>query len=430
MVIQTTNRHRPGVTLTEVLIATGIMAIGMTAILALFPIGAVNMARAINQDRTATHAMNSDNLFRVYWKRAWIERNLVTGEPTATVVQNTEAAFQYSLEPMIPLLEAHPTYGHMFGNWTLPDGLPPAGWQYPTANAEPSYPVLVDPIGYLTNAGTPRQGFVAGNRQLPVRTTLRAAFNDAPPLPAGVISRVSPDPRADFATRQQQLGYFTNYPAPFTAPRTLTVPVPPFPPAAATWVPNIPQVVRHTTLLDDLSFDTAGEPDAATGQIERGGRYTVAWLIQRASNANPSEVNISVLAFSGRAPTDTPSEEYQYTFAAQVPDKVGTRDIVIDTTNQPVPPLRRGGFIALSFQVNRELATQPGATRPTFDFYRVVSINDDNPNAIAVELETPFRRYDAAPQPAGTLTGVAVVFDNLFEVYDRGTVSATSNVIP
>src|SRR5690349_23482322 len=48
-------RHtrRPGTSLMEVLIAMGILAIGMLAIMALFPIGAVNMARAINQNRAA-----------------------------------------------------------------------------------------------------------------------------------------------------------------------------------------------------------------------------------------------------------------------------------------------------------------------------------------------------------------------------------------
>ena len=65
--------RRPGVTLMEVLIATGILATGTLAIMALFPIGAVSMARAINQNRSADHAANSDAVFRVYWKNAWID---------------------------------------------------------------------------------------------------------------------------------------------------------------------------------------------------------------------------------------------------------------------------------------------------------------------------------------------------------------------
>src|SRR5262245_45108641 len=72
MIIRTT--RRPGVTLMEVLIATGILAVGMLAIMALFPIGAVSMARAINQNRAADHAANSDAMFRYYWKKAWLDQ--------------------------------------------------------------------------------------------------------------------------------------------------------------------------------------------------------------------------------------------------------------------------------------------------------------------------------------------------------------------
>ena len=67
--------RRPGTTLMEVLIATGILAIGMLAILALFPIGAISMARAINQNRSADHAANSDTVFRFYWKNAWLDQS-------------------------------------------------------------------------------------------------------------------------------------------------------------------------------------------------------------------------------------------------------------------------------------------------------------------------------------------------------------------
>src|SRR4051812_32631282 len=67
--------RRPGVTLMEVLIAMGILAVGMLAIMALFPIGAVSMARAINQNRAADHAAASDAMFRYMWKKAWLDSN-------------------------------------------------------------------------------------------------------------------------------------------------------------------------------------------------------------------------------------------------------------------------------------------------------------------------------------------------------------------
>src|SRR5579871_3105258 len=47
-------RQRPAVTLLEVLIALFIMAIGMLALLVLFPLGAYSMAKALKDDRCAT----------------------------------------------------------------------------------------------------------------------------------------------------------------------------------------------------------------------------------------------------------------------------------------------------------------------------------------------------------------------------------------
>src|SRR3954470_13764147 len=51
--------RRPGVTLLEVLTAIFIMAIGMLALLTLFPAGALSMARAVRDDRAATIGANA-----------------------------------------------------------------------------------------------------------------------------------------------------------------------------------------------------------------------------------------------------------------------------------------------------------------------------------------------------------------------------------
>ncbi|MGL4552874.1 MAG: prepilin-type N-terminal cleavage/methylation domain-containing protein [Gemmataceae bacterium] len=55
-------RRRPGVTLVEVLAAMAIMAIGMLAILVLFPMGALAIARSLKDDRCGTIAWNADSL--------------------------------------------------------------------------------------------------------------------------------------------------------------------------------------------------------------------------------------------------------------------------------------------------------------------------------------------------------------------------------
>jgi hypothetical protein len=54
--------RRPAVTLMEVLIAMFIMAIGMMALLALFPVGAASMAQALKDDRCAYASTVSDNI--------------------------------------------------------------------------------------------------------------------------------------------------------------------------------------------------------------------------------------------------------------------------------------------------------------------------------------------------------------------------------
>jgi prepilin-type N-terminal cleavage/methylation domain-containing protein len=52
-------RHRPGVTLVEVLMAIFVMGIGMLALLVLFPLGALSVAQALRDDRAAQAATNA-----------------------------------------------------------------------------------------------------------------------------------------------------------------------------------------------------------------------------------------------------------------------------------------------------------------------------------------------------------------------------------
>ncbi len=55
-------RHRPGVTLIEVLTAIFVMAIGLLALLVLYPVGALSMARGVRDDRAAAAAANAASL--------------------------------------------------------------------------------------------------------------------------------------------------------------------------------------------------------------------------------------------------------------------------------------------------------------------------------------------------------------------------------
>jgi len=56
------------------------------------------------------------------------------------------------------------------------------------------------------------------------------------------------------------------------------------------------------------------------------------------------------------------------------------------------------------------------------DFYRVASVNDDTPDMLGVEFESPMKSYQVVPgSPA-----FVIVFDNLFEVFDRGLITPIS----
>jgi prepilin-type N-terminal cleavage/methylation domain-containing protein len=367
--------RRPGVTLIEVLIATFILSIGMLAIMALFPIGAVSMARAINQTRAADHGANSDATFRIYWKGAWTDQN---GGGVRSSSNEAYAASGFT-EDMIPLLDRRRA-----ANGTIN----PTVSDIPPNSSQPSNPILVDPIGWRTQAGV-SQVYVAGQ-------TPPAAPTGPPPLLPFMPARTSLSVCAADAS-----------------PRT---------------------TVRLTTLLDDMTFDRGGEPASyATGQLERGGRYNTAWLIQRPRNNVPQEVRVRVLVFAGRSPTDTPSSETLYPASASgyvngVDPKPNSVSMYLN--GQAKPNIRKGSWVAFSTTAN-----PPGGTPYSiFDFYRISGINDDNPNVLVVEFEEPLRTYETGtlPQPAAyepgptRLNGYIVVFDNLYEVFDRGVVSMSS----
>src|SRR5262245_56785654 len=68
MIVQ---NRRAGVTLTEALIAVFIMAIGLLALLSLFPVGALQMAQAVRNERAAQVANNPDSTARIMWRQGW-----------------------------------------------------------------------------------------------------------------------------------------------------------------------------------------------------------------------------------------------------------------------------------------------------------------------------------------------------------------------
>src|SRR5262245_55047697 len=122
--------RRDAATLVEVLVAIFVMGIGLLAVLALFPLGVLRMAQAIQDNCTGNIAQSADAL---------------------GTLKNIRNDAQIAV----------PSDG--FTN-------PGAGLAALTDPNGPSYPVFVDPIGYRTAAGTPSQTWLGGTLGVPRRS--------------------------------------------------------------------------------------------------------------------------------------------------------------------------------------------------------------------------------------------------------------------
>jgi hypothetical protein len=118
--------QRNGVTLTEVLGAIFVMGIGLLSLLGLFPLGALNMAAAIRDERAASAAANADAIARVVLPGA-----------TLTLRDDMNVFPQYTT-PSTRLTALNPTTTGYWG---------------------PSYPVYIDPLGVMLGSST--VGFLA-----------------------------------------------------------------------------------------------------------------------------------------------------------------------------------------------------------------------------------------------------------------------------
>src|SRR5262249_17300090 len=123
-------KRHSGVTLIEVVAAIFITGVGLLALLTLFPLGALNMAQAIKDDRTAHAAANAQTIHNL-----------------PLYVDTTASPPRY-----LPLRYDPLVVNAMNGA----DGKLP-----PRANG-PGYPVFVDPVGVLKYGKTPAETWVAG----------------------------------------------------------------------------------------------------------------------------------------------------------------------------------------------------------------------------------------------------------------------------
>ncbi len=175
--------RRSGMSLTEVLVALFIMALGTIAILTLFPLGALNMAQALKDDRTSQAAIQADNFMRMYWKQnlceplqaaigtglsngSTLDVNLATGfvDPSGTAINIAGST------------AAQPSLLHL----------------NPTDTGTGSYAVVIDPMGFVArSAGALDQTWIASlnstsllrvNLNLPGSSNTSQAFRNCTAL--------------------------------------------------------------------------------------------------------------------------------------------------------------------------------------------------------------------------------------------------------
>jgi len=289
--------RRPAVTLMEVLIAMFIMAIGMLALLALFPVGAVSMAQALKDDRCASTASMAENVA--------IAMNV-------RYDANVTSAFIGSPPP----------------------GTPNAGTLSP-----PSVLVYVDPYYAVPGPGPAGPPFG---------------------IPLGAIPGVSPGiPRV--------------YPS---------------------FANTLPLADRWFSLPDDITYTLSGTADTSNtgGIIDRGRRYSYAYLLRNMPTSSTNLVQLYVVVYSGR-PVNSLTPEPVYTAVGAV----GTNSIVVSATGvNPWPTnIKLGGWI---------LDPVNGY------FYRVTNYSDFG-TTTTVELQQNL---------VGAVTQI-VVMDTVAEVFDKGT---------
>jgi hypothetical protein len=176
-------KRRDAITLVEVLVAIFIMAIGMMALLTLFPLGALRMAQAIQDDRCAQCAANADSIATI--KNIRQDPGVIADLPTSPDL----------------FKEPYAIYGVA-----------------PPDDYGPSNPILVDPAGYLYGGGegNPMGKWVAGlagglrRRPTSFATSLTECyrwffflddyeFDRGASLPGGLASPVTRDLRYSWA---------------------------------------------------------------------------------------------------------------------------------------------------------------------------------------------------------------------------------------
>jgi hypothetical protein len=400
---------RTGATLTEVLVAIFVMAIGLLALLTLFPLGALSMAQAIRDDRTAHSGKNGYAIAQaidiLHDQVTLNVSNSPAGITVASAVGTTPAN-STSL-----FFNPYPDYSQTQPATALSLYLPPDLLNNPIisfiAYDGPSYPVFVDPFGW-TNIGTRWVGYN------PVTAFPPPPFSGVAGAP-GMLPR---QPLSSVVTSQA--------------------------------------IDRWQTLTDDITFSAGISPQesAAAGTpargpagslpVQRENRYSWAWLMRLPNFKDPSTVDTNVVIYSGRSRTSSGETAYPgvifggYFDTTQTPAQVVTTknfvDVPYPANNHP--NVRTGTWIldaTMCYTTSVVIGGVPTTVTlpdPHGYFYRVVGWTElgalpsppypPGMQGLRLEIQSTFKNptptytgLPTAPAPYGVL----VVMENVAEVF-------------
>jgi len=364
------NRRRAGLSLIEVLVAMFIMAIGMISLFVLFPYGALQMLQAVKDDRCAYSADNAHVTAALFWKQIW-----QTNDGTLRSYPNgvgTAWSGIYAFDDPDDVRRTHNNGLSPAFTWPNPPNAPnPVNPIIFDPNAT-SYPVFVDVIGWRAHQDS---GLAAG-RDWIAGLEVAAPPNTNRHLPRRSINALMAAP--------------------------------------------IPLVIKSSTLLDDINFQSNGSAiDNATNGISRGyegggSKYSWAYMLRRLPFSPPHVVNLTVMVFSERRVDNALREEaYPATFIA------GSSAVTLQTNGRR-PWVRKNGWIMDGSRIGN---TQQAK------FYRVSGITE-TATTYEIELDSP-----AESSSNAAANGVAYIFDSelngrLIEVFERGKLDASINGYP
>lgn len=400
--------RRAGTSLSEVLIAMFVLAIGLMGVLSLFPLGAVQMAQAIKDHSCAEANKNASALAR----RAWYEMlpDIPNNFPFVWGPGNNpnpDPLINAMIDPNRPDQNAAV---HPFPSTTTPILSPPGAANQFYQTRYPSYPVYVDMVGWNNTAiqGTAYKYWIGGQ-----------VGNAASGQPASI-------PRRSLRLAEFQR---INQPAPN-------------PPAFVPWPPPVKTAFMHRYFYqtDDLAWgpdatlmdpngNTAATSGPLLGTVQRDGRYSWAYMLKRPQVNQPRHAELTIIVYSGRT-IDTPFDENGDWIEKAYPNAIfvqGSTEAVLDYGANPRPKVRKNSWI-LDATMSRRLPNGQYQPEPHGYFYRVVDVNDDMPGQLRLTLQQPARANTVLPNGQGY--GLLVVMQYVAEVFERNTLTPTVMPVP